>query len=112
MSDVVIDDELQPMTLATVANGRLESQFQERLFETLEVLRDHLRLQPESDGKFRCEIKLEIGIVFDPSDGTYVQEARALHTKKPKPRFADADAYRRSDGLKVLPPMVQTEIPA
>lgn len=106
-----LDADLQPMTLATIAGGELESQFQERLLEVLEVLRDHKRLEPETGGKFRCKIMLEIGVEFDPSDSTYTHWARALHPSKPKPVSQERDAYARSDGLKVLPELVQEELP-
>ena len=111
MSDAKLDAELRALTLATAANGQLESQFQERLHEVMMILRDHQRLLATAAGKFECEIKLEVVIQYDPNDGSYWHEARAMHPTKPKPRFADADAYARPDGLKVLPAMVQTEIP-
>lgn len=111
MAEETIDDELLPMTLETVAGGELESQFQERVHESLVVLRDFRRLSPEADGTYACLIKLEVEIVFDPSDGTYKHSARALHPRKPKPAPAERDAYRRGDDLKVLPEMVQDELP-
>jgi len=111
VSDENIDRELLPMTLQTAAGGELESQFQERLFEALQALRDFRRLSPEADGTYACLIKLEVEIVFDPSDGTFSHSARALHPKKPKPAAAERDAFCRGDELKVLPDMVQAELP-
>ncbi len=90
----------------------MESQFQERVLEVLEVLRDHKHLEPESDGRFRCLIKIEIGIEFDASDGSYTHYARALHPKKPKPMSQEREAYARSDGMKVGPELVQAELPS
>jgi hypothetical protein len=111
MADKDTIDELQPMTLATIAGGELESQFQERLHQVLEFLRDFRRLQPDSDGTYRIKIEMEVAIQFDPSDGSYSHWARALHPKKPKPIAAERDAYRRGDDLKVLPEMVQGDLP-
>ncbi len=106
-----IDDELQPMTLATIAGGELETQFQERLFQALEALRDFRRLQSDSDGTYSCTIHMEVVIQYDPSDSTYSHSARAMHPKKPKPMAAERDAFRRGNELKVLPEMVQGELP-
>ena len=105
------DDDLVPMTLETVADGQLESQFQERLHEALGDLRGHRRCEPDSDGTISSVIKLEVVITFDPGDGSYQHAARAFHPKKPRPRAVEADAFRRGDELKVMPGMVQETIP-
>ncbi len=111
MSDETIDTELQPMTLATVADGELEVQFQERLRKALELLTNFRRLTPSSDGTYTAVIKMEVGITLDPADGTYTQSARALHPKGPSPRVQVRDAYRRGDSLKVRPELKQGILP-
>lgn len=111
MSDETIDSELLPMTLATVADGELEVQFQERLKKALDLLREFRRLTPSGDGTYTTMIKLEIGITLDPSDGTYSHSARALHPKAPPPRAQVRDAYRRGDSMKVRPELKQGILP-
>lgn len=111
MSQKTIDDDLLPLTLSNAAGGELEAQFQERLFEVLDALGDFRRLLPDADGRYRCQIKLEVVVAFDPNDGTYTHEARALHPTKPKPSWSERDAYRRGQEIKVLPDMKQEAIP-
>lgn len=104
-----MDEGLQDLTLASICDGALEQQFQERLFEALEAVRDHRRIETH-DGKASVTIPLEVVLQFDALDGTFSTAARALQIKKPKPMPIVRPAYRRAGSLKVRPE-IQPDLP-
>ena len=83
MAKSKLDKDLEPLTLVNCAGGELEKQFQDRLAEVLEILRDHKHLEPQTGGRFRCTINLEVGVEFDPAANTFTHYGRALHPSKP-----------------------------
>jgi hypothetical protein len=101
-----IDARLEPVTLATVADGQLETQFQERLFQALEVLRDFKRLT-ESGKSHSVTIPLEVIITRWAESGHFSIACRANAIKPPKPRALVRAAFQRGDGLKIEPEAIQ-----
>ncbi len=96
-----IDDGLQNLTLASVCDGVLERQFQERVRQALVALRDYMRLQGGKDGH-EVVIPLEVRLRRNP-EGTFAIVARANPIKPPKPLATERPVYSRPDGMKVRP---------
>jgi len=103
-----VDEGLQPLTLMTLNDGDLEAQFQQRHTEALEALANHSQLRAKG-GMIEVTIPMEVKIVLNPADRTYILECRADHVKLPKPYTSQGKGYLRDGELKVRPePRQQT----
>jgi hypothetical protein len=110
MEEETRDEGLQDLTLATVCDGVLEKEFQERLREAVDVLAKHRRLKKGKDDAISVTLPLEVTLTYLVADGIYEIAAVANPIKPPKPIPTVRPVYRRGNRMKVKPE-IQQEFP-
>ncbi len=98
-----IDEGLKKMTLATVADGALDDQFQERIDEARDIFSNAPRFEIPADKTLKVVIHCEVVLEFDTETKAHHQEARAIIKKRPGSKWIRRVAHERPEGLMVKP---------
>jgi hypothetical protein len=103
-----MDEGLEKLTLATVADGHLEEQFEERLDEARDIFSNSRRYEEDAGKKQVVVIVAEVAIEFDTETRARHVEARAFIKKRPGPKKIRRICHERPEGLMVKPEIQET----